>query len=87
MTAAGACVTSGAVVVTGAGQGIGRAIAGRTAGSDRRVWCADVDDAALEQTVQDLRAGGGTPVPSTVMSVIRSRYARHGLASTTTEPS
>jgi NAD(P)-dependent dehydrogenase (short-subunit alcohol dehydrogenase family) len=51
-------VTSGAAVVTGAAQGIGRAIAARLAAPGRRVWCLDVDVAALDQTVRDLRADG-----------------------------
>lgn len=51
-------MTSGAVVVTGAAQGIGRAIAASLAASGRRVWCLDVDAAVLDRTVRDLRAAG-----------------------------
>lgn len=52
-------MTRGAAVVTGAGQGIGRAIAARVAGTGRLVWCVDLDEEALLQMVQELRAAGG----------------------------
>lgn len=42
--------------MTGAAQGIGRAIAARQARSGRRVWCVDVDEAVLNRTVAELRA-------------------------------
>lgn len=45
-------------MVTGAAQGIGRAIAARQASSGRRVWCVDLDEAALDGTVAELRATG-----------------------------
>ena len=51
-------MTANAVLVTGAAQGIGRAIAARQARSGRRVWCVDVDAAVLDRTVTELRAGG-----------------------------
>jgi NAD(P)-dependent dehydrogenase (short-subunit alcohol dehydrogenase family) len=50
---------SGAVVVTGAAQGIGRAIAARLALCGRPVWCLDVDRRGVEATAADLRAEGG----------------------------
>ena len=50
---------AGAVVVTGAGQGIGRAIAHRLARSGRSVWCVDVDGTGSEAAARELRAAGG----------------------------
>ena len=47
------------MAVTGAAQGIGRAIAARMAADGRRVWCIDVDPSVLDRTVQDLRTAGG----------------------------
>lgn len=48
-----------AVVVTGAAQGIGRAIAARLAADGRSVWCLDLDGPGAEATAADLRAAGG----------------------------
>lgn len=52
-------MTDGAVVVTGAAQGIGRAIATRLAAAGRPVYCLDVDRVRLEATAGDLRGSGG----------------------------
>ena len=46
-------------VVTGAAQGIGRAIATRLAADGRPVWCLDVDGPGAQATAADLRAAGG----------------------------
>ena len=47
-------------VVTGAGNGIGRAIALRLAEEGALLVCGDVDQAALERTVGTIAANGGT---------------------------
>ena len=52
-------VPDGAVVVTGAAQGIGEAIAARLARSGRPVWGLDVDAAGMEATAASLREAGG----------------------------
>jgi NAD(P)-dependent dehydrogenase (short-subunit alcohol dehydrogenase family) len=49
-------------VVTGAGVGIGRAIAERFAGAGCRVVVNDVDIATAEATAADIRANGGTAI-------------------------
>ncbi|WP_432842694.1 SDR family NAD(P)-dependent oxidoreductase [Dactylosporangium sp. CA-092794] len=52
----------GWALVTGAARGIGRAIADRFARSGHAVAAADVDAAALESAVAELRAAGATAV-------------------------
>ena len=47
-------------IVTGAGRGIGRAIAGRLAEAGAAVVCADIDAATAEETAGLIRATGGT---------------------------
>ena len=47
------------VLVTGAGSGIGRAAAERIASEGGRLWCTDIDAAALEAVVAAIRAAGG----------------------------
>ena len=47
-------------VVTGAGNGIGRAIAERLAEEGARVIGGDIDAAALEKTIAGIRDAGGT---------------------------
>jgi 2-hydroxycyclohexanecarboxyl-CoA dehydrogenase len=46
-------------IITGAAQGIGRAIAMRLAEEGAKVAVADINDAAAAQTVQEIRASGG----------------------------
>ena len=45
------------VIVTGAGRGIGRAIAGRFASVGSRVAVNDVDADAVDEVVQSIRGG------------------------------
>ncbi|GAA2881115.1 D-threitol dehydrogenase [Pseudonocardia halophobica] len=47
------------VVVTGAGKGIGTAIAHRLAADGRHVWCVDVLADRAEETARALREAGG----------------------------
>lgn len=47
-------------VVTGAASGIGRAMAERCVQEGMKVVLADVEEQALAQTEQELRATGGT---------------------------
>lgn len=48
-----------AAVVTGAGRGVGRAIALRFAAAGARVLACDRDEASLSQTVEQIREQGG----------------------------
>lgn len=47
-------------LVTGAGSGLGRAIAAAYATHGAAVLCSDRDGSAVDQTVQDIRSAGGT---------------------------
>jgi len=49
-------------VVTGAGSGIGRALAGRFAAEGMRCVLADVDDGALDRAVGELRRDGAAAI-------------------------
>jgi NAD(P)-dependent dehydrogenase (short-subunit alcohol dehydrogenase family) len=49
-------------VVTGAASGIGRALAGRFAAEGMRVVLADVEQAALDRAVAELRGGGAAAI-------------------------
>src|SRR5262249_51731350 len=53
-------LTGRVAIVTGAAQGIGRAIATRLAGEGARVMIADVNQVAAEATGAELRARGAT---------------------------
>jgi len=46
-------------LVTGAGKGIGKAIAMRLAADGAKVLCADVDQQALDDVVSEIEAAGG----------------------------
>ncbi|MEQ8331768.1 glucose 1-dehydrogenase [Nisaea sp.] len=50
-------------LVTGAGQGLGAAIAGGFADKGARVICADIDAGAARSAARDIEAGGGTAFP------------------------
>ena len=47
-------------IVTGTGSGIGRAIAQRLTEEGGRVLCVDIDETAVNVTVSEIRAAGGT---------------------------
>jgi NAD(P)-dependent dehydrogenase (short-subunit alcohol dehydrogenase family) len=47
-------------LVTGAGKGIGAAVAKRLASEGAKLVCADRDEAALVETLTEIRAAGGT---------------------------
>lgn len=53
-----------AVVVTGAGRGLGRAYARHLAGSGASVVVNDLDAAAVDAVVEEIHGGGGTAVAS-----------------------
>ena len=53
-------------VVTGAGGGLGRAIALRLAADGHRIVAADIDASAAEATCQEVAASGGTAVGWTI---------------------
>ena len=52
-------LTDKTAIITGAGSGIGRAIAGLFARQGARVFLFDVDEKAAEQVVNEIRAEGG----------------------------
>jgi NAD(P)-dependent dehydrogenase (short-subunit alcohol dehydrogenase family) len=58
-------LTGHAVVITGAGKGLGRAYAEHTAAAGAAVVVNDVDAAAAEDVVRAIRAGGGRAVADT----------------------
>lgn len=70
-------------VVTGAGSGMGKAFAKRFAAEGMKVVVADVQEDALDQTVEELRADG---VPTlSVLTDVSSPWAIRYLATAATE--
>jgi len=55
----GPVLTGKAVVVTGAGNGIGRAIATTFASAGAVVMCLDIDDGAVEESARRIASAGG----------------------------
>ena len=79
-------LSSGVAVVTGAGSGIGRALAQRLAAASSALAIADIDEAGLEQTAQSL-AKNSALVTTHVLDVAKEESvksfaadvsARHG---------
>lgn len=48
------------IIVTGAGGGFGRLVAQKAAALGAKIICADIDEAALAETVQQVTDAGGT---------------------------
>ena len=61
-------LTGQPAIVTGAGRGLGRAIARTLAAAGAKVACIDLDAESLQETVAGIRAAGGIaePVPCNV---------------------
>ena len=74
------------VIVTGAGRGIGRAIAERFGGVGSKVAVNDVDAGAIDEVTEAIRAAGGTAMAATadvsdsagVQAAIDAVMATHG---------
>jgi NAD(P)-dependent dehydrogenase (short-subunit alcohol dehydrogenase family) len=60
-------------IVTGAGSGIGRAIALGFAREGARVVCADIDLASAQTTAEDIRARGGDALAAPVDVSVRAQ--------------
>ena len=52
-------LTGQPAIVTGAGRGLGRAIARTLAAAGAKVACIDLDAESLKETVAGIRAAGG----------------------------
>lgn len=70
-------------VVTGAASGIGRAVAERFVAEGMRVALADIEEGALAQVVDELRAGGGDVIG--VRTDVRHETEIQALADATIE--
>jgi NAD(P)-dependent dehydrogenase (short-subunit alcohol dehydrogenase family) len=66
-------------LVTGAGSGIGRAIARRLAAEGAKVGCLDVDADAAERTAETIASAGGHPL-AVAADVRRRREVQDGVA-------
>ncbi len=74
------------VIVTGAGKGIGRALAERFAGAGSKVAVNDVDSDAVAETVDAIEASGGSAIAAvadvsdsaSVAAMIDSVMSEHG---------
>lgn len=79
-------LTGRTAIVTGAGSGIGRAIARIFAAAGAHVVCADIATAAVEETRELIRAAGGSGTAATVdvsrrpevAELVASTVASHG---------
>ncbi|MFB8030989.1 MULTISPECIES: SDR family NAD(P)-dependent oxidoreductase [unclassified Streptomyces] len=71
------------VIVTGAGSGIGRAVALRFAAEGARVVIADVDHASAGKVAEEVAQAGGTAV--TVIGDLRDQAVVDRVAATATE--
>ena len=82
----GNSVEDRAIIVTGAGRGIGRAIASGLAAAGARVVIADIDPATTEATAAEIRAAGGSAIGiaadvtsrASIRSLIAETVAHHG---------
>lgn len=62
----GTALAGKTAIVTGAGNGIGRAIAAAFSAAGAAVLCVDLEADALRQTVAAIEAAGGRPLPCIV---------------------
>jgi NAD(P)-dependent dehydrogenase (short-subunit alcohol dehydrogenase family) len=73
-------------IVTGSGGGIGRAIAQRFAAEGAHVWVTDINGETAEETVRQIKAGGGTATAMVVdvskgqdlTALVRNLDSAHG---------
>ena len=71
-------------LITGSGRGIGRAIAHKLASEGARIVVNDLDAEPAEETVQEIRAGGGQAVACTG-SVAASDFAERFIGTAVSE--
>jgi NAD(P)-dependent dehydrogenase (short-subunit alcohol dehydrogenase family) len=73
-------------IVTGSGGGIGRAIAQRFAAEGAHVWVTDINGETADETVRQIKAGGGTATAMVVdvskgqdlTALVRNLDSAHG---------